>query len=122
MDRAPTPNKEGTVPATSATYTVVRSATTVSFKVNGTTLESIAASNICWTSTAAGFYGEVFDSGDQLGGSVGDTQRFTNALYEGFVGGQWFSANLSAPCTLQQPPFACRVLSAGSAEIWTDRS
>jgi hypothetical protein len=122
MDRGPAPIKGGSVPLTSATYTVVRSSTTVSMKVNGSTLESIAASNICWTSTGAAYYGEVYDTGDQMGGSVGDTQRFTSAIYEGTIGGPWFSASLSAPCADVHTPYDCRVLSGNSLEIWTDRS
>lgn len=122
LSRAPVPVKEGNVPATSAKYTVVKSAATVQFKVNGTTVESIAASEICWIAAGPSYYGEVFDSGDQLGGTVGDTLRFTNALYEPSVGGAWSSPGFTAPCSTQDAPYNCRRLAGNSIEIWTDRS
>ena len=63
--------------------------------------------------------------GDETAAGLVDVVRsvvMSVAGYEGSVGGVWFNASLSAPCSIQDPSYGCRVLSTMSLEIWTDRS
>jgi hypothetical protein len=118
------PHSLGSVPSGSHTYTVFRTGSTVTFQLDGSTIESISASNVsCWNGNSVSYGGEVWDHGDQMGGSFGDHQSFTAAIYQATAGGIWVSPNFSSCNILNNDPsiYACSRVSGNAIDIWTDR-
>lgn len=113
----------GAAPGGTNTFTVIRTTTQWRFLVNGSEKTTIGLGNICWTPTTAEYFGETWDRGDQMGGTVGTRQHFTNALYERSVGGSWFSPSFST-CLIfpSRPEYSCSRLNGQAIDIWTDRS
>jgi hypothetical protein len=123
--RTPAPAFLGAAPTGTHTYTVVRTSTKVSFKLDGVEQTSIPIANVaCWTGTASAFVGEVWDRGDQLGGVVASHQQMRIALEEQAVGAAWASPGFSSCNTPNQNPsiYKCSRVGARSLDLWTDRS
>lgn len=101
----------------------MRTTSQILFKLNGVTKTSIGAANICWASAAAQYFAETFNPGDQAGGTVGDHQDFTNALYEASVGGVWLSPSFTS-CVVSpaNASYNCSRINGQAIDIWTDRS
>ena len=108
-------------PSGTNTYSVVRTTSQIQFKLNTTTQTTIGSANICWTSAAALYYGETYDSGDQLGGTVGDHQSLTNAIYERTVSGPWLSPSFTN-CGSSSASYLCTRVNGQAIDLWTDRS
>ena len=119
----PYPLSLGVAPSGINTYQVIRTPTQIQFKLNGGTKTTIGSSNICWSSTAAQYFAETFNTGDQAGGSVGDRQNFTNALYEATVGGPWLSPSFTS-CAVSPANvvYRCSKINGQAIDVWTDRS
>lgn len=97
------------------------------FYIGNTQVYALGESSICWTPTDAIWFGEVWDYGDQLGGTPAAHRsatllNYANAEDGGFV---WTSFNPSAACNVRDqapdPPFKCDITGATSYQIWTDR-
>ena len=117
----------GAAPSGVNTYTVRRTTTEVQFLLNGTPKATIGIGNICWTGDGAEWKAETWDKGDQMGGTPGDRQDFTNALYQRTVNGQWLSPSFST-CAVTTVPFGvinsylCARINGQAVDVWTDRS
>jgi hypothetical protein len=120
--RAPVPVKIGVVPAGSPRYTVFKSSTTVFFQVNGTTMETISSSSVCWARVGPGYRAETFDRGDQAGGTVGNHQTFSSAHVEFSVGGVWGSPSFTTCEFTGIASYNCSRTNGQQFDIWTDRS
>jgi hypothetical protein len=118
----PSPRDLGAAPSGTHNYEVVRTSTLVKFILDGTTIHSIAASNIsCWTSTGMNYTGESWDTGDEIGGVVGVHQNLSGALYETSVGSSWTSPSFVS-CSGWPQQYDCLRVNGQRVEIWTDRS
>lgn len=120
-DVLPVPISLGVAPSGTNTYAVVRTTTLIQFQLNGVTKTTIGNGNICWTRVAAKYYDETYDRGDQMGGTVGDHQSMTNAIYERTVGGSWFSPSFTG-CPTTYAFYGCTRVNGQALDIWTDRS
>jgi hypothetical protein len=81
-------------------------------------------SDICWTPRVASFFGETWDTGDQLGGTssshlASTLVNFTNTENGGFVWANW-SASASCNYDTNSAPFRCDLTSSRSLDLWTD--
>lgn len=117
----------GAAPSGTNTYTVRRTTTEIQFLLNGATKTTIGVGNICWTGDGAEWKGETWDKGDQMGGTVGDKQNFTNALYQRSVNGSWLSPSFSTCSVISVPPgvvnsYDCTRVNGQAVNVWTDRS
>jgi hypothetical protein len=118
------PHSLGSVPSGSHTYTVYRTGIQVVFLLDGSTIESISATNVsCWNGSSVAYAGEVLYDGDQMGGSFGDHQSFTSALYQATASGSWASPNFSSCNVVNNDPgdYDCSKISGNAVDIWTDR-
>lgn len=92
------------------------------FLIGVTERTSIAESELCWTPTVAWWFSETWDSGDALGGSLGDklrTQLTNYATAE--TGGFTFTA-FSGACTFNwSAPYHCSRINGTTFDVWTDR-
>jgi hypothetical protein len=120
-DVLPFPISLGAAPSGSNTYSVVRTTTEIQFKLNGGTQTTIGNANICWTREDELYYDETYNRGDQLGGTVGDHQSYTNAIYEKTVGGSWFSPSFTT-CPSTYGFYSCTRVNGQALDMWTDRS
>jgi hypothetical protein len=122
----PHPLDLGPAPSGLHTYSVVRTATQIQFKLDSSVLQTIALSSVsCWTANAAVWVGESWDRGDQVGGNVGDHQQIRSALYEANVGGVWSNASFPIACNNSLPTlvdYHCLKINATGIDIWTDKS
>jgi hypothetical protein len=90
-------------------------------------VKNIPESSICWTPDDAVWFGEVWDYGDQLGGTPAAPAtttliNYANAESGGFY---WTSFTAGGSCQIHDavpnPPFKCSIASATSYKVWTDR-
>jgi hypothetical protein len=115
----------GLAPTGIHTFTVVRTASQVNFKVDGVIKEHIPIADVsCWTGADATVSGETWDRGDQMGGLVGAHQHFTNIIYEATVGGSWTSPIFGTCDTSTNTPafYECSRPAGDKIDVWTDRS
>ena len=122
--RSPVPASLGPAPSGTHRYTVVRTSTQVLFQLDGLTQHSTSISGVsCWNGNTAAYVTETWDHGDQAGGTVGDRQTVSSALYEATVGGVWSSPGFPS-CNIMTPitSYDCLRNAGNSVDIWTDRS
>ena len=105
------------------TYTVQKGGSSWQFVVGGSTLDTIPASNICWTGGTAFFFGESYDNGDAIGGFAGDPLSMTNALYQK-AGQSWqspsFGVGGECPDRSPGPPtYHCVTTNGQGIDFWT---
>lgn len=85
----------------------------------------LAEAALCWTPRSSVWFGESFDYGDQIGGTLTNKLSITNAAYMTTENGAWFATafNAANPCNYQASfdVFHCDVTGARSFDIWTDR-
>lgn len=89
----------------------------------GTQILSMAESAICWTPTAAQWFGESHDFGDAIGGNANHYfikgMNYSNAEGGGFF---WTSFNAAKSCGLSAgAPFFCDIVNGTQIDIWTSR-
>lgn len=95
------------------------------FYVGNTQVYAIPESAICWTPTAAVWFGENWDSGDAIGGYAGShSTHFTMSSmnYANSEDGGFFWTNLSGVCNYGDPaPYYCSIYSTTAIDLWTSR-
>ena len=95
--------------------------------MNGAIETTIGIGNFCWTSNGAEWKAETWDKGDQMGGTTGDSQNFTNAIYQRTTNGVWISPSFTT-CAIRTKPvgvindYLCTRINGQSVNVWTDRS
>lgn len=86
---------------------------------------NVAESEICWTPGVASWFGESWDIGDAIGGSVGDHLRVTSTNTTAAEnGGFTFTGfNAAAACSygIVSGPFFCDIINGTTLDVWTDR-
>lgn len=92
----------------------------------GTTMVfSVAESEICWAPGLASWFGESWDTGDAIGGSVGDHLRIssTNTASVENGGFTFTGFNAAAACTygVVSGPYFCDLINGTTLDIWTNR-
>jgi hypothetical protein len=92
------------------------------FYIGNTLYRTLGLSNICWTPHNATWFEEAWDSGDALGGSIGDHERTNQANYQNTKGGGFFFTNFPTTCTFPQSvPRHCVQVNSNTFDVWTDR-
>lgn len=93
--------------------------------VDNTQKGSVPEAGICWMPRSSVWFGESWDFGDQIGGTLGNKLAVTSASYTvvengGFVATSFNAAN---PCNFAASsfPFNCKVTGLRSLDIWTNR-
>jgi hypothetical protein len=95
--------------------------------VGNSELTSVSESEICWTPNSAAWFSEAWDSGDALGGSVGDKLHTVSTNYANAEDGGFFWTSFPGPfpnetCSSESGGVRkCQILSATSFWTWTDR-
>ncbi len=87
-------------------------------------VKGVAESGICWTPTSASWFGESWDYGDAIGGSVTNKLRFRYVAYANCENCGFVSAGLSDPCNVNIPagyPYYCDVIDGTTFDVWTNR-
>jgi hypothetical protein len=86
---------------------------------------SVAEASICWYPGLASWFGESWDIGDAIGGSLGNHLRVTETNRTscencGFV---YTSFNASAACNYGtvSGPFFCDIINGTTLDVWTNR-
>lgn len=124
-DTAPAPFNLGAWTSHTHTYTVQHISNVWKFIVDGTTLDSIPESWICWTPRSASWFGESWDYGDQIGGTATDHLTISSTQYTSIEGGGWantaFNASNACNYVASHPPFFCDVTQTNELDIWTNR-
>lgn len=93
--------------------------------VGTTQVYSVAESSICWTPVKASWFGESWDIGDAIGGTLGDHLRITETNTASAEGGgfTYTSLNPNAACNYGtvSGPFFCDIINGTTLDIWTNR-
>jgi hypothetical protein len=88
---------------------------------NGGLVDSLSTSSICWSTVGSyqAYAGESWDLGDAIGGETAAKFRLDNAQKR-VAGQSWTTAGFTSPCTYQDYPGRCQVLTNTSLDIWAD--
>lgn len=92
--------------------------------VDSTQKVAIGESEICWTPGKSSWFGETWDSGDQLGGSQSSHLPVTLMNYANAEDGGFFWTNFDAAqaCNYSAAPpaaYSCDITDTRTIEIWT---
>lgn len=122
-DVAPVNKYLGAFPATSATFSVVKTATQWQIWVNGGVQQTVSLASICWSPHRAVYVGESWDIADAIGGPVDNPVRLSSAIYEQSVGGAWSNVNWgtgAGPCNISSDArYKCTAPTTTSLDLWT---
>lgn len=93
--------------------------------VDSSLARSYPESNVCWTPRSSVWFGESWDYGDQIGGTLGNKLTISATKYTTTEGGGWIGTSFVAanPCNYAGSfdVFHCDVTGATTIDIWTDR-
>jgi hypothetical protein len=125
-DKSPTADNTGAYVAAQHDFKVYHTANQWRFYVDNTLIRSIGEASICWTPKSVSWFGETWDSGDQMGGTAASKMSVNSMNYATAEGGQFFlttfNPNLACNYAPNQPPAAyqCDITAATSLKIWTN--
>lgn len=106
-------------------YKVRHAANVWQLVVDNTVKLNIPESAICWTPRSSVWFGESWDAGDQIGGTLANKLSITSASYMTVEGGALVATTFNAAnaCNYAASafPYNCDVTGARSLDIWTNR-
>lgn len=95
--------------------------------VGNTEKTSVSESEVCWTPAEAVWFSETWDTGDALGGSVGNKLVTNSTNYANAENGGFFWTNFPGPfpneaCSAEPGGVRkCQITGAQKFQTWTDR-
>lgn len=122
--RGPEPELVSNWSGAAADYKVYHKTDRWRFYIGLTEVKSIPEGSICWTATDASWFGESWDVGDAIGGTVANKFRisltnYANAENGGFF---WTAFNAAANCNISVgAPYLCDIVNGTTIDIWTNR-
>lgn len=124
-NRFPAVADEGAYGFAAHDFKVHHSANLWKFYVGLAQVHSIGEASICWTGRSAVWFGEVWDIGDQMGGTPANKLSITSTNYANAEGGGFFWTNFNAANACNYGgagvPYFCDLTGARSLDVWTDR-
>ena len=124
-DKVPTADDYGAYVSAQHDFKVYHIANQWRFYVDLTLIRSIGESAICWSPTKVSWFGETWDSGDQIGGTAASKMQVNQTNYATAEGGSFYltSWNPSVGCNLGgslPAAYQCDIYSSSSLRIWTN--
>jgi hypothetical protein len=122
--RGPEPELVSNWSGAAADYKVYHKTDRWRFYIGLTEVKSISEASICWTATAASWFGESWDVGDAIGGTAANKFRISSTNYANAENGGffWTGFNSAAACNINSgAPYFCDIVNATTIDIWTNR-
>jgi hypothetical protein len=124
-NRAPTATDEGAYVAAAHDFKVYHQNNSWRFFVGLAEVGSVGEASICWTPKVAVWFGESWDFGDQIGGTLADKMSVTSMNTANVENGGFTFTNLNAANACNYggagAPFFCDITGARSYDTWSNR-